>query len=630
MMAALALVASACAEATPVPVTPPAEVVTPAPPPAATASTPPEEPLPPREEALAQGRALAEAWNAGPRHQDDELQAAWIRKHKIEETTLRRQLEAIVKPCLSEREREAPGCKPITDDGTDIGKVTEVLVQVLAEAADPAPLGGASLRLLVRLEARGLWRAGSAIERVLERRLIASAGTCAPPSAAEIEAARRSLADFAVVTPAAPPAKGLAARWPTAAEIDEMAYLQAAVADAGPQVGHAEEDRAASKLPADHPDLAARARLRDELQDALLDGEFDHYLRAADAYLRTLGYPQPMRLAEEGDARWGGAGASFVMRDAARAAEIVGRYDVAEGLYRRAQPGGGACGTSTPSRRDAQIEGAIRAAEQGRGCRAAVAERLFAVNLDLHHAYGPERLAKAGFDVAKLYAGALHTLGRDDKVALEQALQGLPSRSGEALARLGRSGTEAWATRVRAIHGYADTARGSALDRLLGIAEQGSAPARIEALDALGMLAEDRGWDPCIKTEMGFGWGFGSSRLERRVHNVMGTCETRIDARSIDGAVRRVAAMTSDPDPGLREGAAVALGRLGARGGRKALAQLAKDRYDAGGQVCTTRGNGPQVCEPNRPVARAAKEGLEALARADELRAKQRAAKKRK
>ena len=39
-------------------------------------------------------------------------------------------------------------------------------------------------------------------------------------------------------------------------------------------------------------------------------------------------------MAEEGDVRWGGSGLSYVMRDAARSAEILARNDLAEALYR--------------------------------------------------------------------------------------------------------------------------------------------------------------------------------------------------------------------------------------------------------------------------------------------------------
>src|SRR5262249_47429731 len=43
----------------------------------------------------------------------------------------------------------------------------------------------------------------------------------------------------------------------------------------------------------------------------------------------------------------------------------------------------------------------------------------------------------------------------------------------------------------------------------------------------------------------------------------------------------------------------------------------------AGGQVCTSPGGGPSVCEPDRPVVRAAREALTALAEADAMRLKQ-------
>ncbi|APR86200.1 Hypothetical protein A7982_11549 [Minicystis rosea] len=630
MAAAIAMIPAAGCAPPPPPAAPQAaivEVVKPAPPPA---SAPVEEPLPSMEEAMARGRAIAESWNAEARYADEEKRAAWIAKERVDETSTRRLVEALTKPCLAERNREAAACKAAEDTATDAGKAIAALLEVLAEIADPAPLGSASQRLLVRLDTRGMWQADQGLSRILERRMVASFGSCAPPSAAEIAAARQSLADFAVVAPPAAPARGLAARFPTAAELDEIAYFQAIVADAGPAVGSVEEDRSRAPLPKDHPDIAAREQLHDEMRGALLDGEIDHHLRAAEAYLRTLGYPDPLRMAEEGDMRWGGAGVSFVMRDAARSAEVLGRYALAEALYRRPHPGGGMCGTSTASRRDEQIKGIIRAGELRRGCRAVAAERLFAVSLDRHHVYGPERLARAGIDVGRAYAGALYTLGRDDVPELERALKALPTRAGEALARLAQRGPEAWAMRVRAIPGYADTAQRAGLARLLVIAEHGAGTMRGEALEALGWLVEDRGYDPCLETSFGIGWGHASSRLERHVQNVMGICETRVNASSIESTVRRLSALASDPNPEVREAVATTLGRLGAPSARPTLTKLARDPHDVGGQVCTTRGNAPQVCEPNRPIARAARDALEAIQRADALRAKQRAARSSK
>jgi hypothetical protein len=323
--------------------------------------------------------------------------------------------------------------------------------------------------------------------------------------------------------------------------------------------------------------------------------------------------------------RWGGSGASYLMREAARSAELLGRYDLAEALYRRALPGGGMCGTTVHLRLAAQIAGAVRAAEQRGGCRTAVVERLYAL-ARADTPYGTDSLARAGFDVPRLYAGALLMSGRDDVAALERALLALPSRSAEAVARLTRLGQEAWATRVRALEGYADTAKGAALPWLMALAAQGGATTRTEALHALGALAEDRGYDPCVPTRLGRIWGTHSGDGRREVRGIMQDCKTRLRAPTIDDLVQRVEAMAKDSDASVREAVANTLGRLGATRSRPVLKALSDDRFDAGGQVCTQRGSEPQVCERNRPVALAAREALDALKRADEARAKQQAA----
>ena len=241
-------------------------------------------------------------------------------------------------------------------DEKDARRATAALVAILAEVASPAARVGPSMRLLLRLDARKTWEAGTAVVRVLERRLVAEAPPphCVPPAPAELSAARRSLADLAVV---APPT----ARWPTPAELDDLAYFYAAVADTGPEVGKTEEVRGGQPLPAGHPDLAARDRLRNEMRSALLGRGCRPPPPRGRGVPGHAGLPGPAA-ARRGATRraGGGLGASSTrMRwvDAARSAEILGRYDVAEGLYRRANPGGGMCGTTTFMRRDAQIRG---------------------------------------------------------------------------------------------------------------------------------------------------------------------------------------------------------------------------------------------------------------------------------
>lgn len=614
--ALIGLAPIACA---PAPPPPPAPPVVPVPPPTAavTAIAAPEEPKMPREEALARALSLATEWAAV--RWNEEKMIAWIGERGLDETHVRRMLEGVARPCLDGRARDTDACKELGEDTKDVGKAAYMLVDVLAELANPTALTGPSVRVLVRLDARGYWRGDKGVERILERRMEASAGACKPPSTAEIDAAKQSIGDLAVITPEP--------RWPSAAELDELAYFYAAIAAAGPIVGHGQETIGAP-LPPDHPDFAERKRLADEMRDALLDGDLPEHARASDAYLRTLGYPGPLRLAQEGDMRWGGAGASFVMRDAARTAEILGHYDLAESLYRRANPGGGGCGTSVDFRRDDQIRGAIRSAEMRAGCRAALAERLYTIEGDLRHVYDTARLTKAGFDVPRLYAGALLTIGRDDAAALDRAIKALPTRSNEAAARFAKLGPEAWSARVRALPGYADTARDASLDRLLLFAERGAPGVRAEAMSAIGRLAEDRGNDPCLDTGLRFSFR-GWSRSDRQVRSAMNDCSTRIPAKTVDGALARIAAMAGDPDAGVREAVAVALGRLGSQKAKTALTKLAKDTFDAGGTVCVQRDDGPQICGPNRPVARAAEDALKKLGEAETHRREQRASARR-
>lgn len=606
--AALALALALAACATP-PLPPPVAEVQ-APPPAPVAAAPEEPPLP--ADPVARGRALVEAWRKAP-WDDQDRWAEVARESSASEPELRALIQHFARACLDEKDRGGPECKALTHGSAQATEILPSLLDLLAELADPALHASPAQRLLARLDQRGLWTAERALSRLLARR---AAPACAAPGAAEIDAARRSLGDFAIA--GAPP------RWPTPAELDDLAYLQAVVAEAGAAVGSFAEDGSGRPLPEGHPDLAAREALDAEMKTALLDGDVTRHLRAAEAYLRSLGYPARLRMMEEGSGHWGGAHASYVMRDAARSAEILGRDELAEALYRRANPGGGMCGTSVESVRADQLRGAIRASTRARGCRAAAGDLLYGLD-ERDRTYGPQRLAAAGFDVPRLYRAALLTVGRDDPAALRASFAALPARAAEAEARVERLGPEAWATRLRAIPGFADTTRGASLDRLLELAERGpTTTARVEAMDALSHLAHDHGWDPCVPSRHGRGFG-SSGNGGREVATVMDKCETRLAPRVVEDAVRRVSLLAKDPEPRVRKAVAEALGRLGSPRGRPALKLLAADTFDAGGRVCSSKNGGPQVCEPNRPVARAAREAQEHLAEADKTRAEQRA-----
>ena len=541
----------------------------------------------------------------------------------LTEEKTRTLIEALARECLAAQDRDLPLCKQIA--GSDKGfleQLAQTLIRYLGEIAEPSVAPSSSVRLLVRLSGRGAWQAEMALERILVRRAEASLGPCSPPSDPEIAAASTSLKGFVVIEAPASPKGAWAVHEPTQTELPDLAYFYAAVATNGPAVGETVEDTSSTTPKPNDPAVTDRRALADQLKAALFDGDLEAHAKLADRYLHTLGFPGPIRAHEDLDARWGGAGFSYVIRDAARSEELLGHDAVAAALYRRAQPGGGMCGTSTASRRDGQIAGVIRATERATGCRAALAERLFAV--DLSPEAGPARLERAGFDLARLYRGALLTTNRSERADIERALSSAPSLAVEAQSRLARLGNEAWAVRVRAIPGYADSAKKKAVDRLLGVAERGASADRVDAVNTIGRLVQDKGYDPCDKATT-HGWGESSSG-DRQVISLTHRCEDSLDAAERKKLVSRLAALRGSPDPELRTAVAKALGRTGALAAKPLLGPMKSDVFDAGGQVCTSRGSKPAVCTPNRPVKLAAEEALEAIDEAEATRKESRKA----
>jgi hypothetical protein len=585
------------------------------------ALAPPLEPPPmPHDEALRRGKDIAERWMKDLRYRRAETQK-WAAEAGVSEHDIRRMVAALTRDCVKAKEKDDEACKELlgaSNDGASQRQVVEPLVEVLGEIADTRPNAGPTTGLLLALDARGLWRAESSLERILERRLEASRGACAPPTPDRVAAARASLDGFVVVEPPKSAGAPLSVRRPTPAELDDLAYFYAAVGANGAEVGTAKRDESAKPLADGDPAIALRAKLVEEVRLARERGDAEAHVRHGLALLSSFGYPGPIRAAEERDRRWGGLGLSFVMREVAFSAELVGRFDVAEALYRRAEYAGGACGTSAPSYRDDQIRGAIRSSEAAGGCGAAVAERLFGVASDAQGSFGPRRLTEAGFDVPRLYRGAIVTAGREDEDALRRALSASPLGAG-ALDRLARLGLEDWSRRVRAIPGLADTARAGALDALLALASTGPGEASPEAIASLGLLLEDRGFDPC-KAE-GIGFGYGSSDNPRHVGSVMLKCETRLAPATIERIVRALAARAADADPRVREEVARALGRIGAPSGRAAVQKLARDAFNTGGETCRSYGTPQQRCEPTRPVRFAAQDAIERLDEAAKARA---------
>jgi hypothetical protein len=246
-----------------------------------------------QEDALATGRTLAAAWLAAK--YDDDERAQLMGRHHLDQARVLELLHGIVDACLAEPDRESVACRAVHDDASDAGKACQALTELLGLVADPAATNTTVIRLLVALEARGAPGAGDGLDKLLDRRweagLAAREARCKPPTPDELATARLALGDLAIVARAPGATK---ARWPTSAELDTLAYFYASIANAGPEVGGAKEDSTALPLPDGHPALAARSRLRGELQAARLDGDLEADLRPKSRS-RTRPGPRPRR-----------------------------------------------------------------------------------------------------------------------------------------------------------------------------------------------------------------------------------------------------------------------------------------------------------------------------------------------
>lgn len=505
-------------------------------------------------DAAAEARAALQAAGLHERWGMPEDATERARNAGIDEARVTRWLEAIQADCLAVSGRcEDPLAPPASSH-----EITDRLLDVLGEIGTAA-----SLPLLRRLDARGLYQAGMARARIHERAMLQAVAQspCAPPSASEIMEARAQLDDFAAVRVRA---GRLVAERPTPAELGDLAYFMAAVAQAGAEVGHMPEHaRASWTSPA--PASAERDRLAGELDAASLRGDLPAMARHAAAYLATLGYPRAVRFENESTYAWGGARYSYVMRDLAEVSEDLGQLGQlrqAAELYRHADPGGGACGTSVDYRWQEQVQGVIRASERQGQCRAVVAERLLGIDETLGaDTYGTGRLRAAGFDLERLYRGALVTRHREiERAELERVLAQAPEGLGPAaLQRLARRGPEDWARRIHAVRGLTDTGQQAALPMLIEIAASSTPEVAVETLTAIADLAEKPAYDPCGNTWSSGSW---SNMWERPIRSLGRSCETQLDARARTRLARSLAPLLRHASVDVRKAARSARQRI--------------------------------------------------------------------
>ncbi|HWN68353.1 MAG TPA: hypothetical protein VNM90_11995, partial [Haliangium sp.] len=398
--------------------------------------------------------------------------------------------------------------------------------------------------------------AGMARARIHERAMLQAVARfpCAPPSAAEIARARAALADFTVVRVRA---GRMVAEPPTASELDDLSYFLAAVSEAGIEVGRLSAHARASWT---QPAAASpeRDQLAAQVEAAKLRGDVAAMARHARAYLVTLGHPGAARFEGESTYAWGGARYSYVMRDLAEAAEDLGNFGHATENYRAADPGGGACGTSTDARWQEQVQGVIRVEERQGRCRAVVAERLLGIDEDREAGiYGTARLHAAGFDVPRLYRGALVTRNREIEPAeLERVLAQAPA----ALQRLRTRGPEDWSRRIHAVRGLADAGQQDALPALLEVAASSTPAVAVASLAAIADLAEKPAHDPCAP----LAWGFGSysTMWERPIQPLYNFCESNLRPPARTRLANSLRPFLRHADPEVRKAAREARRRI--------------------------------------------------------------------
>lgn len=424
--------------------------------------------------------------------------------------------------------------------------------------------------MLLKASAGGITSASAAVERLvtrawLERLAAMPKGSCGPPTVERLAKASRELEDFVVLDAVEGKLTG---RLPTSDERDDLAYFLASISANDTAVGESGDVSSWTQAP-DGVD-----RTGDKLWKAWLAvdalGDDDKLISASRELLAHQGYPGKITTKSD-QFTWGGAPASSAMRGLAAALERRGQFDEAAQLYRRANPGGGACGTSASSNWENQVQGLIRSAESGGHCEDVIVERL----LGLEPPYDASVLAARGFDLRRLYRGAQLARNRSDRTLVDDALNALAEPlQGRAKQRLATKGLEDWDGRVNATAGLIAQLRP---DELPGAAKAlrrwlpAAGPMR-EALVALAKRARHSDFDPCVSTPVVA--PSGAVRLSALLPAP--PCETRLTAQEEDAIAAAIVALPVPSDWGVGFMMVRVLGAVASPVGRGRLEQGAK------------------------------------------------------
>lgn len=527
----------------------------------------------------------------------------WMGKQRIDESVLLAFLKRVQRRCPPGK-NTCPATLARGPKGERRLRFTKASLLLLGKWGSPKVLP-----VLWRFGLLGFYE-GKRAQKLLQARQMRKAfesSRCRPPSPEEVKAKLATLRDFVGIR-----TEGgkLVARQPTAAELRDLAYFLVASEGAGPAVGEWQEQGSGNHLKRGKPD-PQRKKLYKALQQAKQRGDLKAIARTSRRFLQTLGYPGKIQTKKVGMYAWGGAFWAYAMRDLAVALELLGQNKEAAHLYRRADPGGGACGTSTPYRWKEQMAGLIRTTELLGRCRAVVPERLVHFEEEADSPYGPLRLKKAGFDLQRLYRGALVTRYRDLPMKqLRQLLQTAPARLRKAaLTRLQRRGPEAWEQRVFALEGIADTTRRKAFPLLIKLALHGKGDLQKRALAAIGELGKKPRTNPCKKSRWTH-FGFSSTLWNRPIRSLGSKCATLLAPKEVAQLSHQVASLLKDPDSQRKALVLRTLGQLAHPSTVRLLTPYLKSTFHNPRISRCQSSKGKLVCKPSYPLREAAQSAL--------------------
>lgn len=530
--------------------------------------------------------------------------ARWQDGPAVDAPTVVKALEGAIPECVA----SAAGCVAYGFDGratAERKRIVSTLVEFLGEVGGPE-----HLPLLLKLGAGGVVDGDIAAEKITTRAwqarmAIPPKDACGPPTPEKIAEAARALEGFVVLDAAA---EGLSAREPTAEERADLSYLLASISPADTPIGEGGDQ--SSWLDAPKGDDPEASHLWKAWKAAQATGDDEQLIAASRALLNHHGYPGTLT-AKSAQFTWGGATFSTVLRELAPALERRGAFVEAAQLYRRADPGGGACGTSFEANWTAQLKGLIRTAESAGRCGDVIAERLTA----LKPPFDASILSARGFDLRRLYRGAQVARNRGDRPLVEQALAQLPEpRRERAQRRLAEKGLEHWDQRVHARVGLIGLLRPEELvqaARELGRIDP-TAGNLVEALDALADRARHSNHDPCRPIPRNGRLTVSFSMGSTSVSALNGACETRLTAAEEDELAAAIVALPRSAWVWVSSAKIKALGAVASPVGAAQLEQgatafgveprqvsvVARELADALALVKQARRHGPRVRQP--------------------------------